>query len=132
MLQFSKLFSFLTIIGAVIGVFVIYIGMTQMDTIMQEIGAITFALALVIFPYCVSKVMKDLAEPEDISNYYIPERNNNVVAPTLNDIVNKPSTAFTSPNAMANAVADEQRTSNYRMGKVEELPTNQKSTPVMY
>ena len=68
----ARLFSALTILGAVAGTLIIWIAATESETIMQEIGFIVLALAMVIFPYCVSKACKDLGEPEDVSRYYMP------------------------------------------------------------
>lgn len=72
MRDIARIFSALTVLGAVAGTLVIWIAATEADTIMQEIGMIVLALAMVIFPYCVSKACKDLGEPEDVSRYYIP------------------------------------------------------------
>ena len=146
MLSFSKLFSFLTIVGAVVGVFVVYLGATEANTVMQEMGAMLLALIFVIFPYCVSKVAKDLAEPEDVSRYYMPEpqgfdinRLNNVTTPEHVDRVQaqevkaKPTFTKIAKDVLNQPVnSPQQRTPKYRMGKVEELPASPKPANVIY
>ena len=95
MRAFSKIFSFLTVLGAIGAVLVIYFGMQEARSVMQETGMIAFGLALTIVPYCMSKALKDLSEPER-------------VMPTLQEAIDKPRTAFMNPNGVANAMSAEQ------------------------
>jgi len=105
MRAFSKIFSFLTVVGAIGAVLVIYFGVREARSVMQETGMIAFGLALTIVPYCMSKALKDLSEPEDVRDFYMPEKR---VVPTLQEVVDKPRTAFMNPNGVANARSAEQ------------------------
>jgi hypothetical protein len=105
MRAFSKIFSFLTVVGAIGAVLVIYFGVQEARSVMQETGMIAFGLALTIVPYCMSKALKDLSEPEDVRDFYMPEKR---VMPTLQEVIDKPRTAFMNPNGVANAMSAEQ------------------------
>ena len=108
----ARLFSALTILGAVAGTLVIWIAATESETIMQEIGFIVLALAMVIFPYCVSKACKDLGEPEDVSRYYMPP------APL------QPQRAEAQPAhvpAKRENLSELLRTPSYQMKRVEDI-----------